>query len=608
MHSYFNATDMASTKINRYGIMWDDVWSDLAIEFRMIQKGGYFKGHGNGLFYHYKRAMSLLWPKDDWHRWADLALKTIVENDVTVFLGAGDSGKTWTMSKYVLVDWWAFPDDTLWLVSSTEYRGAELRIWGTIKKLFNWARDRWDEELCGTVLESMHAITTESISDDRSRARSLQRGLIFVPCKKGGDFVGLSAFVGAKAPRLRHAGDEVQFLDRSFLDAYSNWYGKHDFKGIMAGNPLDPTDSLCYAAEPEGGWDNWSDTEKTQTWRSKFYNAAVAAFDGRDSPNLEFPADKPTRYPYLIGRKKMEAVAKTHGESSWQFWNQCAGKPNAQMVIWRVVTRQLCLEHHALEKVEWLNTKHTWIYGLDPTYGGEDRCVGGAIEFGEGLDGKQIIKFYPPEIIAVSVRKGTLSAEDQIALHVKKRLEDFGIPPENCFYDSTGKGTLGGAFARAFGPASLPSPIPVDSGGNPTERPVRFDLWTGEGQERRLVTCREHYSKFVSEMWFSVREAIEGDQVRELPEDVLFELSMRKYGIVKGNKTEVEKKEDLKERLHMSPDLGDWSAIAVEGARQRGFKIYRLGADATEPTEDDYFSEEAERYEMALKDAMLIHT
>jgi len=33
----------------------------------------------------------------------------------------------------------------------------------------------------------------------------------------------------------------------------------------------------------------------------------------------------------------------------------------------------------------------------------------------------------------------------------------------------------------------------------------------------------------------------------------------------------------MKLRVRKSPDLYDWFAIAVEGARQRGFKIQRIG-------------------------------
>ena len=146
---------------------------------------------------------------------------------------------------------------------------------------------------------------------------------------------------GSLNARLGHFGDEVQSMFPSFLDAYSNWYGKQNFKGIMAGNPNDLDDCLCIAAEPVDGWANWKDTQKTQTWRSRFYDAAVVSFDGRDSPNMDVAETDKVPFPYMIGRKKLKAVEKTHGKDSWQYASQCTGKPRPGSMSNRVITRQL---------------------------------------------------------------------------------------------------------------------------------------------------------------------------------------------------------------------------------------------------------------------------
>lgn len=566
---------------SKYGFRWQDGTDPLLIEFTLIRLGAEgLKKRGLSLFDHIRNAQSLLWPDDDHHRWSDLSLRSFCENDITVMMGSGDSNKTYSMARFILVDYWAFAEQTLWLISSTEYRGAELRIWGAIKTLFNRGKERYPW-LAGSVLESMHAITTDEIDDDREMARSLRKGLILVPCKRGSQYVGLSAFIGVKSPRLRHAGDEVQAMTEGFLNAYANWYGKPDFKGIMAGNPTDPMDPLCVAGEPEGGWDTFIDTEKTQTWRSSFFDAFVIAFDGRDSPNFDFPSDQPVKYPYMINRKKLDAVAATWGKDSWQYYNQCIGKPNVSLALWRVITKQLCDNHRAHEQVIWNDESITSLYALDPAYGGGDRCVGMRLDFGKDVDGIDCIRFHEPEIIPISV-KINVTPEDQIARYVFARSKEIGIPAENIFYDSFGKGTLGAAFARVFGDQT---PVPIDSGGAPSARPVRFDLFIEEVNKttgkktKRLVRADEYYSKRVSEMWFSVRELIEGEQCRELSKAAMKEGCQRIYRIVKGNKTEVEPKEEMIERTGFSPDLFDTVAIGVEGARQRGFQIRRIGID-----------------------------
>ncbi len=179
-----------------------------------------------------------------------------------------------------------------------------------------------------------------------------------------------------------------------------------------------------------------------------------------------------------------------------------------------------------------------------------------------------------------------LEPEEQIARFVFDKLDQLGIAPKNCFYDAFGRGTMGNAFAKLFGHEC---PIPIDSGARPTARPVRFDLFVEEKDGRkRLKRCDEHYSKGVSEYWFSTREAIESGQIRNLSRAVAYEGQCRLYSIVSGNRVEIEPKEDMKERIKKSPDLYDWFSFLVEGARQRNFKIQRIGEAAKVEKKSDW--------------------
>ncbi len=598
----------------QYGLLWEMNTRRLDVEMYMIRKGGQWQENGKtvgkGLYHHYREMQKLLWPEDDQHRWSDLALNRMVEYEITIFCGASDSSKTYSMSKFILCDWWCHPDNTLWLVSSTDRIGAEMRIWGAIKQLFNRGRRRYPD-LAGYVLESIKAIVTDAIDDEQSEARAINRGLVLVPCKRGTTFVGLSSYVGIKAPRLRHAGDEVQLMSAGFADSYSNWYGKPDFKGIMAGNPLEITDQLCTLAEPVGGWDGWTDTKKTQEWTSTFFNAHVVSFDGRDSPNFDVPSAR-DKYPYLIGKKKFDGVSKTYGDDNWRTWSQCIGKPNRSIALYRVITRQICRQHKALEKVEWEDLNHIEILALDPAYGGGCRCVLRRGVIGHSSSGKQILQLCGYEIVPIKLSID-VDPEDQIARYVHQRSIQLGIPPENIFYDSTGKGTLGFAFSQHF---KQGVPVAIDSGGPATSRPVRFDLFVDDTQERdkhgdaplkRLKRCDEHYSKFVTEMWFSTREAIESEQVRELDNETMDEGCKRIYKVVKGDRIEIEPKDDYIERTGESPDLYDDFSILVEGARRRGFKINRIGVEPTKPQEKTWFEIEAEECDDIIQSKLLTH-
>jgi hypothetical protein len=610
--SHSQASSLKANKtFDLYGAAWDRSLDSLEIELECIRRGGRWQfpsgqWAGIGLFQHYKNAQSLLWREDDHHRWSDLGLRSILDNDICVFMGPGDSGKTEVMAKWALVDWWASPNDGLFLVSSTDVRGFELRIWGRLKGLFNRARENYPY-LPGKVLESMHSITPSEIGREGETGRLLDRGLICIPCLQGTRYVGLGKYVGIKPPkdgRMRYIGDELQFMGAGHLKAFANWIGKRDFKSALSGNPLDPYDPLGQAAEPPEGWTAMPVPDKTATWRSRFFDAFVVNYVGSDSPNFDYPATEPVKYHYLVGHKKLKYVAKTYGKDSVEWCSQCEGIMVPGLVGKRVITRELCRIHHAHDEATWAGTARTKVFACDPAYGGGDRCVAIWGEFGESSEGKQIICLHEPEIIPVSVKLDKLP-EDQIAEYVQSKLETLGIPVENAFYDSFGKGTLGFAFAKLFGHST---PIPVDSGARPTKRPVRYDLFVDEEDgNKRLKRCDEHYSKFVTEMWFSVAETIHGEQMRELPMEVMLEGCMREYMMVLGNKYEVEPKADTKDRMGRSPDLFDAAAILVEGARRLGFKIQRLGVAQEEASEDGWLERDAEEWQETIQSKLLTH-
>jgi hypothetical protein len=578
---------MARIPVRRYGFTFTDM-DDLQIEFWMIRNAK----HTADLFPHYRRAHQLLWPDHEHHRWSDLCLRRILENHVTVLMGPKSTAKTFSAACYALTDWWCFPECTTILMSSTGMRELKLRIWGEVTKLFNDARKLWD--LPGRILE-LPAIVLQD--DTEGSGRELRNAIIGVPCMIGHRYVGIIHYIGIKNKRFRLIGDEISLMGQSFLEAFTNLDSNPDFKAVMMGNPLDPMDPLGKAAEPECGWGSHPEPEKTTEWRTTFMGGWCVNLVGTDSPNFDFPQDQPPRYPFLLHQAKIDPTLRTYGKNSLQYYSQCKGVQKSGLIGNRVVTRDLCRTHGAHNVAVWMDEQRTKIYPMDLAYGniGGDRCIGGWIEFGRSGDGTQIIRVNPPELVPVSVRDAT-PPEDQIAEYVFNRMAELGISPQDGFYDSTGRGSIGAAFARRFGHII---PTPVEFGGRPSRRPVRHDLWIFDETTRirRLKRCDEEYSKFVTELWFSVRLCIESNQMRELPEDVMQEGCMREWRMVAGNKIEVESKTDTKERMGRSPDLFDWLAVGIEGARQRGFTIQRLGSDPLQPGLHNALEEMGERWQ-----------
>lgn len=571
-----------------YNAQWPEDMDELQIVMRCIQKGGEWIGKSKGkcgapLSHLYKRMRQLLWPdlddEDDGQRWHKLCRETILENRVTVLMGPGSSGKTHEASWINLCEYFCFPEETCILVSSTDIRGLKLRVWGEISKLWSEAIKKYDY-LPGHMLDSKLAITTDSLDDDGDyndrQVRDFRKGIVGIPTMSNGKFIGLSKWLGIKQKRIRLIADEAQCMGSSFLSAFSNLNKNEDFRAIVLGNPNDILDPLGKAAEPKDGWDAHMQPDKTSVWDTRFMNGKCVNLIGTDAPNFDFPPDEPTRFKYLISKEKIAETLSFFPKESFEYYGQCVGSMRIGTLARRVLTGPLCKNNRALETfVNWDGSARTKIYGLDAAYGG-DRCVGTPLEFGKEVGGKIVMLIHPQEVIPV-IPGPDMDAEYQIARHCKKRCESLGVPPENFFYDATGRGSLGTALAREWSAQTNP----VESGGVPTDRPVSMDhlVLDVKTNLRRLKLCSEHYSKRVTEYWFSVRYAVESQQLRNLPEEAREEFCQREWTMTSrggASRYELESKGDMKERIGRSPDMADSVAIGVEGARRRGFQISKL--------------------------------
>lgn len=517
-------------------------------------------------FEHYKNAQKLLWPTHDHHRWSDLILSTILQERLTIVTGPKDTGKTTVaLAKFGLTDYFANPNNTLILVSSTELRGLETRVWGELKKLFTEAKEihPW---LPGKVVDYMHGLFTDDLGEN-CQTRDIRKGMLCVPCVGGsGEWVGIEKFCGIKQERRRLLADELQFMKAPYLNSVEH-LDKGDFKFVGCNNPIGQGDPADKMSEPIDGWGTEPQTEKTEVWKNKWGGVTIN-LDGRDSPNNDEPKN---RYPYLINDGDIQRTLKRCGPDSSAFWTQVIGKRKVGLLEHRILTYAMCKTFGAFDEVIWKNGVGFKIYAIDASYGG-DRCVGGFAEVGEDVNGQWVIAFSTPVLIPIKMSElENKIAEDQIAEFVKADCDVNGIPPENVYFDATGRGSLGTSFGRLWSAQVNP----VEFGGTPTPRPVAGDLFILDPQTRqkRLKRCDEHYSKRVTEYWFSVRYLVEARQSRMMPKEVAEEFGMREWYMVRGDRREVETKEETKLRMGCSPDLADWACIIVEGARRKGFVI-----------------------------------
>lgn len=569
----------------RFGLQFPNGTSDVEIECHMIRRGGSFlmpgstQTFGNGLFWHYKRLATLLWPELVWHKWNELQLSEYLKNRVLGIMGPASSGKTNTAAVCSLCDYYCFADCITILVCSTTKERMQDRIFGEIKKYHRLARSRWPS-LPGYPIDGRMRIVTEAV-DESKEGRDFRNGIIGVAALSGGDFRGISEFIGIKNEHVRVVFDELQMLPSAILLALSNLDKNPDFKATGLGNPKETTDALGTLCEPSyeaGGWDGGIDqTAVTKTWPTH-YGGVCIQLVGTDSPNYDGKLGIP-----IICKDDIDRDIARYGKDSLKFTMMNQGMMPRGQGSKRVMTRQMCMKNLAMEDPQWLNQSRVKIAALDAAYGGVggDRCMFCEIQFGyesntldmEELDASLLVNQTPNkrthkqllaiiDLIPVPVKAGMKdeSPEDQIVSFVKAQCTTRNIPAQNFFFDAGMRSGLVSAFSRLWSPQTNP----IDCGGVPSDRQVSAKI---------EKTCREYYSKFVTELWYSVRLIVEAGQFRGMRESCLIEFCQREWGVTAGNKTELESKVDFKEKFGRSPDAADCIAIACEGARRLGFVI-----------------------------------
>ena len=564
-------------KISKYGLDW--TCHPLDIERYCIRRGGKWTANGQtygmGLFHHFKELEKILWPEEYHNRWTDWMLRCLVDNRISVFMACKDAGKTRRVSKWVLMDYWCFPNNTLTIMTSTTIRGLEMRVWGDIKSLWKRAHDKFDW-LEGCPSDSKHGIFTDNITDnpfDDVKIRDMRVGIIGVPCMDSNEKFNGSAlmeFAGIKQDHRRLIGDELAFMPVDYLKILDS-LDAGDFKAAFCGNAIaDNGMALDRVAEPEAGWGSEGEITKTTAWRNK-YDGMTLNMVGIDSPNMD-----PTTlnaFPGMLTQDSINRVARRPGgKDSIEWWSQIMGVRKVGVVSDRPFTVADVKNNGGFTDVIWASNPSKGL-AIDAGYGGDD-CVKTYFEFGEEVNGRMVIAFREQSVYPVLLSSKE-TPEDQIAKAAKRDCDTLGIPYENVFIEAGMRATLAVSFGRVLSP----SINAINFGGTATERPVSNDLFIldSKTQEKRLKRCNEHYSKFVTELIFNVRDLVLSGQARLFPLKAAEEFQRRKWRYVYGDRYEIESKIEYKERNGgKSPNESDSIMIAVEGALRLGFVIERV--------------------------------
>jgi hypothetical protein len=311
---------------------------------------------------------------------------------------------------------------------------------------------------------------------------------------------------------------------------------------------------------------------------------------------MKAPENEPPPFPFLITRKQLTDDARIWGVDDWHYKMMDEAMMPRGQGSRRVLTRQMCVKFGAFQQPLWRDSRRTRIAFLDAAYRGVggDRCVFGELQFGPETEGKKtqdqqdspmvvqdlqvpeartIIALVDQIIVPIRAEVNDEPAEDQIVRFVMDQCANRAISPDNFFFDSGMRTSLVTAFSRLW----TPNVNSIDCGGKPSEERVSQEI---------NMSCRDYYSKFITELWYSVRLAVEAGQVRGFTEELVTEFSAREWKLVAGNKIEVETKQEMRDKCGRSPDLADSCAIGFFGAKMRGFLISRELSSASESGPD----------------------
>lgn len=577
----------AAKGIELYGCVFPAGTHPAQIELECIKHGGSWMAHGHmrgaGLATHIVNFSKIVWPWFSWHRWAkEVHLPEVCRprHRLAVF-GPSSSGKSSVTALVYLVFYFARPENTTVLVSSTTRDELDLRIWGEMVMFFREAKEvcPW---LPGVLTDSKQMITTDG-KDVEGRDR--RNGVLGRPCKIGNKWLigsGTSPFVGIKNDYVYLAADEAGLMPPGFLEALANLTSNPSCCASILGNLGDLDTPLGQAAEPALGWTSLPDSPVSRAYDTRWSNGRAIQFVGMDSPNLDHPADAEP-YPKIIGRRYIEQCAKDYGRDTPFFNMFAAGAIPRGTMENRVITRADCERHQAFEPVIWGHEPIIKLYAADLSYTAihGDKTVGRPLGFGRDSTGTpRLAPLEPPKVYTPSDRS-TASIEEQIASEMVAECKRLEIPLSNVFYDGTGRSSFTAAIMRLPGGTAVQ---PIEFGGRATARPNfmgrRYEE-DGPGHRKGdLLPCSEVFDRMVSELWFALRALVEFDHARALDLETINEAAKRLWKLSAGNRISVEPKDEMKLRLGRSPDAADTLVVGIEGARRLGFTLGKVGVSA----------------------------
>src|SRR5215471_1373635 len=493
---------------------------------------------GLGRYGHLRNAIDAIWNRfypDSyiWNDWSEFMTRTFSENRWSTVTGPAASWKTTSAAIYALSTFFADPENTVVICTSTTLDGLRRRVWKEISK-FHRLRP-----LYGYMVQSRNCIKYRKGPDES--------GIYGIATDKGEIEKALGKIIGFHAPKMLIVVDEMPYTPEAIVEACVNLEtGAKSFQFIGLGNADDHLDPHGRMSEPHNGWDS-IDVE-SEWWPTR--RGICIHLDGLKSPNI---LDKTKNYPGLLNQADIDTTSKIYGVDSPQFWQMRRGFWAPEGIQKTVLSMPMINRSNAMDGC-YFDSEATAVAGLDPAFEGEDRCV---LRFGRcgNVNGKKTLFFTDRIFITPKVRSDD-PIHYQIVRQVKEACKQRGVSPYYFALDSTGEG---GGLASIFHKEWSREILCVEFGGRPSRNPV---------SDTNPKPADQEYDRRVTELWFYFRLLLLNEQIRGLDFDAAVEFC-RRWWELRGNFIRLETKQKMKDRTRKSPDIADADVVTAQVASAR---------------------------------------
>lgn len=490
-----------------------------------------------------------------WNEWTERILKACIGNwDKKRFVGlagCSSSGKSDTVALYGLMEYWARPADTYFLVMSTTKQAARMRIWKSVTQFWGQA----ERMGCpGKLVDSMGEIK----GVNKLGVVWGNSGIKLLAAGKQDAAETCDTLLGVKNPNVVIGADENNTLGDGILKtAYENMTSNDRLNFVGMANPDKLTDPFGELCQPKNGWKSVGlGDEEWETRYGKCFRFVAERSPRIMHPELESPK---TGHPFFwqpdedycnrIAENRGGKKSRGYYRFVLAFW--CPdGAENS------VYSENEILNGGAMEVTEprW-DQEPIVVSGLDPSFSRNgDRSQACYLKVGK-VEGKDHAHVTYEATIEEDASNKTRPLTHQIVDGWKKICQEWGVLPSRAALDNTGAGI---SFGHVVDAEWSPAVQKVNFQGSPSEQKVKF----------RAEECG--YFNKNSELWIQPKEYIRSGQVTGISKELMEELVEREFHPRENRKLRVESKEDVKKRINKSPDRADAFLIAFEKAVTMG--------------------------------------